>query len=233
MGICVRLLRGLTLTCLVLGGILVGGGAATIATSRSAVAQTVNSIVVEGNRRVEAQTIRSYFHAGPNGRLSPVEIDEGLKALYATGLFSDVHIRHDGGRLVVSLVENPVINKVAFEGNHKAKDAQLQAEIQSKARGTLSKPMVQADVQRIIEIYHRTGRFDVTVVPEIIRLPNNRVNLVFKITEGKKTGVEEILLRRRPCLLVIPLAAGGQDQRKQLVELPADHRHLRSRPRRG
>ena len=192
MGICVRLLRGLALVCLVLGGIFVAAGAATIASSESAVAQTVNSIAVEGNRRVEAATIRSYFHGGPGGRLSAVEIDEGLKALYATGLFSDVKIRHVGGRLVISVVENPVINKVAFEGNHKAKDAQIQAEIQSKPRGTLSRPMVQSDVQRIIEIYHRSGRFDVKVVPEIIRLPNNRVNLVFKITEGSKTGVKAI-----------------------------------------
>ena len=192
MGLSVRLLRGLALTCLVLGGVLVGGGAATIATSRSAVAQTVNSIIVEGNRRVEAQTVRSYFHPGPNGRLGPVEIDQAYKALYATGLFSDVRIRHAGGRLVVSVDENAVINKVAFEGNKKAKDKQLEAEVQSKARGTLSKPAVQADVQRIIEIYHRSGRFDVRVVPEIIRLPNNRVNLVFKITEGKKTGVKDI-----------------------------------------
>ena len=78
---------------------------------------------------------------------------------------------------MVTVAENPVINKVAFEGNKKTKDEQIQAEIQSKERGTLSKPAVQADVQRIIEIYHRSGRFDVTVVPEIIRLPNNRVNL--------------------------------------------------------
>ena len=187
-----RLLRGLALSCLVLGGILVGGGAATIATSTSAVAQTVNSIVVEGNRRVESDTVRSYFHAGPSGRLSPVDIDEGLKALYATGLFSDIQTHHVRGHLVVSVVENPVINKIAFEGNHKAKDAQLEGEIQSKARGTLSKPTVQADVQRIVEIYHRTGYFNVTVVPQVIRLANNRVNLVFKIHEGGKTGVAEI-----------------------------------------
>ncbi|HZD91563.1 MAG TPA: outer membrane protein assembly factor BamA [Pseudolabrys sp.] len=192
MGLSVRWLRGLALTAVVLGGILVGGGAATILTSGSAIAQTVNSIVVEGNRRIEAQTVRSYFHPGANGRLSPVEIDEGLKALYATGLFSDVQIHHRGGHLVVSVVENPVINKVAFEGNHKAKDAQLQAEIQSKPRGTLSKPTVQSDVQRIVDSYHRSGRFDVSVVPEIINLPNNRVNLVFKIKEGPKTGVQEI-----------------------------------------
>jgi outer membrane protein insertion porin family len=164
----------------------------TIASSGVARAQTVNSIVVEGSRRVEADTVRSYFHAGPNGQLSPSDLDDGLKALYATGLFSDVHINRAGGRIVVSVVENPVINKVAFEGNKKAKDEQLSAEVQSKPRGTLSKPTVQADVQRIIEIYHRSGRFDVSVDPKIIELPNNRVDLVFEIKEGEKTGVKQI-----------------------------------------
>jgi outer membrane protein insertion porin family len=159
------------------------------------VAQTVNSVVVQGNRRVESDTIRSYFRPGPGGRLGPQEVDEGLKALYATGLFSDVHIGHSGGRLVVSVVENPVLNRVAFEGNKKAKDEQLKAEVQSKPRGTLSKPTVQADVQRIIEIYHRSGRFDVSVVPKIITLPNNRVDLVFEIKEGEKTGVKEIVFK--------------------------------------
>jgi outer membrane protein insertion porin family len=177
---------------LVLGGLLVCSGLAIVASAGVAIAQTSASIVVEGNRRVEAATIRSYFRPGPGGRLGPAEIDEAIKGLYATGLFSDVRINHTGGRLVVSVVENPVINQVVFEGNKKAKDEQLQAEVQSKARGTLSKPTVQADVQRIIEVYHRTGRFDVTVVPKIIELPNNRVNLVFEINEGVKTGVREI-----------------------------------------
>ena len=192
MGLCVRWVRGLALCCLVLGGILVGAGCVTVASSGVAVAQTANSIVVQGNRRVEAETIRSYFKAGPGGRLGPIEIDEALKALYGTGLFSDVRINHAGGRLVVTVVENPVINRVAFEGNKKAKDEQINAEIQSKPRGTLSRPTVQADVQRIIEIYHRSGRFDVTVEPKIIELPNNRVDLVFEIKEGGKTGVKEI-----------------------------------------
>jgi outer membrane protein insertion porin family len=192
MGLGVRWVRGLALSCLVLGGVLVGGGLATVASSGVAVAQTSQSIVVQGNRRVEAATIRSYFKPGAGGRLGPAEIDQALTGLYATGLFSDVQISHAGGRLVITVVENPVINQVVFEGNHKAKDTQLQAEVQSKARGTLSKPTVQADVQRIIEIYHRTGRFDVTVVPKIIELPNNRVNLVFEIQEGRKTGVREI-----------------------------------------
>ncbi|MEJ2374716.1 MAG: outer membrane protein assembly factor BamA [Pseudolabrys sp.] len=192
MGLCVRWLRGLALSCVVLGGVLVAAGAATIAFSGVAVAQASHSIMVEGNRRVEASTIRSYFKPGPGGRLGPEQIDQAIKALYATGLFSDVRIHHARGRLVVSVVENPVINQVVFEGNHKAKDQQLEAEVQSKARGTLSKPTVQADVQRIIQVYHRTGYYDVTVIPQIIDLPNNRVNLVFKIDEGKKTVVREI-----------------------------------------
>lgn len=193
MGRCVRVIRGLAVSCVVLAGILVGAGCVTVASSGAAFAQTANSIVVEGNRRVEADTVRSYFKPGPGGRLGPEQLDEALKALYATGLFSDVRINPAGGRVVVSVVENPVINRVAFEGNKKAKDDQLKAEVQSKPRGTLSKPTVQSDVQRIIEIYQRSGRFDVTVVPKVIDLPNNRVDLVFEITEGNKTGVKDIV----------------------------------------
>ncbi len=192
MGLCVRLVRGLALSCVVLGGILVGTVGVTVASSGAAVAQTVNSIVVEGNRRVEADTVRTYFRGGAGGQLGPLEIDEALKSLYATGLFSDVRINRSGARLIVTVVENPVINRVAFEGNKKAKDEQLKGETQSKPRGTLSRPIVQADVQRIIEIYNRSGRFDVRVEPKIIDLPNNRVDLVFEITEGEKTGVKDI-----------------------------------------
>jgi len=192
MGLSVRRVRGLALSCLILGSILVGAGCVTLASSGPAVAQTVSSIVVEGSRRVEPETIRSYFKPGPGGRIGPEQEDEALKTLVATGLFSDVRISHSGGRIVVTVVENPVINRVAFEGNKKAKDEQLTAEVQSKPRGTLSRPTVQADVQRIIEIYHRTGRFDVSVTPKIIELPNNRVDLVFEISEGEKTGVKEI-----------------------------------------
>jgi len=192
MGLGVRFLRGLTLCCVVLGGTLVGTGLVGVASSGVAAAQSANSIDVRGNRRVETSTVQSYFKPGPGGRLSVEQEDEGLKSLIATGLFEDVRIDHSGGRLVVTVVENPVINRVAFEGNKKAKDDQLKVEVQSKPRGTLSRPTVQADVQRIIEIYHRSGRFDVKVEPKIIELPNNRVDLVFEITEGAKTGVRQI-----------------------------------------
>ncbi len=143
-------------------------------------------------RRIEADTIRSYFKPGPSGRLDSVQIDDGLKALIETGLFQDVKINQAGGRLVVVVVENPVINRVVFEGNKKVKDEQLQAEVQSKARGTLSRAQVQADTSRISEIYRRNGRYDVRVEPKIIDQPNNRVDLVFEITEGPKTGVKVI-----------------------------------------
>jgi outer membrane protein insertion porin family len=162
--------------------------------ARPAYAQalSVNSIVVQGNQRVEADTIRSYFRPGPGGRLDAFQIDEGVKALYATGLFQDVRPTIQGGRLIITVVENPVINRIAFEGNKKVKDEQLRAEIQSKERGTLSRPIVQADVARLVEVYRRSGRFDVRVEPKIITLANNRVDLVFEITEGSKTGVKRI-----------------------------------------
>src|SRR3954465_8182818 len=165
---------------------------ATIAAISPVAAQSVASIQVEGNRRVEVETIRSYFKPGPGGRLDQSHIDDGLKALIETGLFQDVRISQAGGRVLVTVVENPVIGRVAFEGNKKVKDEQLSAEIQSKPRGTLSRPMVQSDAQRIAEIYRRSGRYDVRVNPEIIEQPNNRVDLVFTITEGSKTGVKSI-----------------------------------------
>ncbi|MGZ9104918.1 MAG: outer membrane protein assembly factor BamA, partial [Rhodoplanes sp.] len=148
---------------------------------------------MEGNRRVEADTIRSYFRLAPGERLDAAKIDSALKALYATGLFQDVRITPSGGRIVVVVVENSVVNRVAFEGNRKLKDEQLQSEIQSRPRGTFSRAIVQADVQRIVELYQRGGRYDVRVEPKIIELPNGRVDLVFEINEGGKTGVAKIV----------------------------------------
>jgi outer membrane protein insertion porin family len=184
--------RGGLLAALIMFAVPVATALGAIFVSTPAAAQTVAGIEVEGNRRVEAETIRSYFKPGPNGQLDAGRIDDGLKALIETGLFQDVHINRAGGRLVVSVVENPVINRIAFEGNKKIKDEQLSGEIQSKPRGTFSRPMVQSDAQRIAEIYRRSGRYDVHVTPEIIEQPNNRVDLVFTIEEGVKTGVKSI-----------------------------------------
>jgi outer membrane protein insertion porin family len=186
-------LRGGLLATLIMFGAPVVAPVGAVFVSSSAFAQTVQSISVEGNRRVEVETIRSYFKPGPGGRLDQGAIDDGLKALIETGLFQDVKInRGAGGQIVVSVVENPVIGRIAFEGNKKIKDEQLTAEVQSKARGTFSRAMVQSDTLRIAEIYRRSGRYDVTVTPEIIEQPNNRVDLVFTVNEGAKTSVKSI-----------------------------------------
>src|SRR4051794_3097354 len=187
-----RLRGGLLATLIMFGApVLAPVGAAFV--SSSALAQTVQSISVEGNRRVEVETIRSYFKPGPGGRLDQGAIDDGLKALIETGLFQDVRInRGAGGQIVVSVVENPVIGRIAFEGNKKIKDEQLTGEVQSKARGAFSRAMVQSDTLRIAEIYRRSGRYDVRVTPEIIEQPNNRVDLIFTVVEGQKTGVRSI-----------------------------------------
>src|ERR1700726_4869625 len=185
-------LRGGVLAALMMFGVPAAATLGVALVSLPAAAQTVSSIEVQGNRRVEIETIRSYFKGGAGGRLDQGQIDDGLKALIETGLFQDVKINHVGNRLVVVVVENPVIGRVAFEGNKKVKDEQLTSEIQSKPRGTLSRPMVQSDAQRIADIYRHSGRYDVTVTPEIIEQPNNRVDLIFTITEGAKTGIQSV-----------------------------------------
>jgi outer membrane protein insertion porin family len=192
MDMSVRVRRGLVVAGLLLGAVVCGVGSGVSFAQPAQTAALASSIVVEGNRRVEADTIRSYFKLAPGERLDAAKIDSALKALYASGLFQDIRITHSGSRLIVTVVEAPVIDRLAFEGNNKIKDEQLQQEIQSKARGTLSRATVQADVQRIIEVYHRNGRFDVSVVPKIIERPNNRVDLIFEIKEGEKTGVKTI-----------------------------------------
>ena len=169
--------------------VAVGGMAAV---SSVAEAQTVSRIVVQGNQRVEAETIKSYLRIFPGQRYSAANADESFKALFATGLFSDVKLNVQGSTLVVSVVENPVINRVAFEGNKKLNDATLQGEVESTPRAVFTRARVQSDTQRILTLYRRTGRFAASVEPKIIELPQNRVDLVFEIDEGDKTGISRI-----------------------------------------
>jgi outer membrane protein insertion porin family len=193
MGMCVGVTRGLVLAGLLFGVGVSGLSLGVVAAAPAETGLTASSIVVEGNRRVEADTVRSYFKLAPGEHLDAAKIDAALKALYGTGLFEDVRISQTGGKLIVTVVEAPVINKIAFEGNYRLKDEQLLQEIQSKERGSLSRAAVQTDVQRIIEVYQRNGRFDVSVTPKMIDRPNNRVDLVFEIHEGEKTGIKSIV----------------------------------------
>ena len=150
------------------------------------------TIDVEGNRRIDTDTVRSYFHAAADGHYDAAALDAALKALIATNLFDHVAIDHAGGRLLVHLTEAKVLDRVAFEGNRKIKDEQLKAIVESKARGPLQRALVQADVGRIMEAYRHAGRDDVGVVPEIIDRGNDRVDLVYEVTEGARTTVRQI-----------------------------------------
>src|ERR1700694_5994871 len=118
-------LRGGVVASLIMFAMRVAATLAAMLVPSPVLAQTVSSIQVEGNRRVELETIRSYFKPGPGGRLDQAQIDDGLKALIETGLFQDVRINQAGGRLVVTVVENPVIGRVAFAGHKKGKDGNL------------------------------------------------------------------------------------------------------------
>jgi outer membrane protein insertion porin family len=173
------------------GALLVGAfGLPSVPTE--AAAQGRDVIEVQGNRRIDADTVRSYFHAAADGRFDEAARDAALKALLATGLFDKVTIERAGERLVVHLAEAPVLDRVAFEGNKKIQDKELSAVIESKPRGTLQRAVVQSDVGRIMEAYRHAGRDDVGVVPQIIDRGNDRVDLVYMVTEGRKTTVRQI-----------------------------------------
>jgi len=155
-------------------------------------AQVVSGIVVEGNQRVETDTVLSYMQISAGEPYDSGKVDESVKALFQTGLFSDVQIFRRGNQLVVKVEENPMINRVNFEGNSAVKDDDLAKEVQLRERMMFTRSRVVADVDRIIALYRRTGYFGVLVSPKIIRLPQNRVDLVFEINEGNESKVRNI-----------------------------------------
>ena len=153
---------------------------------------TIADIRIEGIQRIEPETVRSYLLIQPGDQWDPERIDRSLKALFATGLFADVKLIREGNTLVVKVVENPIINRIAFEGNSKLADKDLNGEIQLRPRVVYTRTRVQNDVRRILELYRRHGHFAATVEPKIIQLSENRVDLVFEINEGPSTGVRSI-----------------------------------------
>ena len=154
--------------------------------------QVVREVVIEGVQRIEPATVRSYLLVQEGDEADPERIDRSLKSLYGTGLFSDVNIREDGSTLIVRVVENPIVNRVAFEGNRHIKDETLESEATLKPRVIFTRTKVQSDVQRILTLYRQSGRFAATVEPKIIELPQNRVDVVFEINEGPVTSIETI-----------------------------------------
>ncbi len=152
----------------------------------------VGAVRIEGNQRVESSTILSYLGVRSGSQLKQSDIDGSLKNLYATGFFSDVKLLKSGNALVVRVVENPIVNKVAFEGNSTIETEDLEKEMGLKARSVYSRDKLQADVKRIIDIYRRSGRYNAVVEPKTIAQDQNRVDLVYEITEGATAHVEKI-----------------------------------------
>jgi outer membrane protein insertion porin family len=153
---------------------------------------TIQHIVVQGAQRVESATVLSYISIREGEPYDEQAVDRSLKALFATGLFADATFNWDGSTLTINVVENPIINQVVFEGNDKVSEKDLNKEVQEKPRTVFTRAKVQADVQRIIELYRRNGKFAATVDPQIIQRPQNRVDLIFSISEGPTTGVARI-----------------------------------------
>jgi len=153
---------------------------------------TIGDIRVEGLQRIESGTVLSYLGLKTGDRFSQIEINNGLKNLFATGFFADVKLLRQGNALIVEVVENPVISKVAFEGNDRIDAKDLEKEVELKPRAIYSRDKVQSDVKRVLDIYRRSGRYNAVVEPKIIKQDQNRVDLVFEITEGPVAKVQKI-----------------------------------------
>ena len=153
---------------------------------------TIEEIRIEGSQRIEPESVQSYMGVNPGDGFDAAKLDRGLKALFDTGLFADVTFRREGNTLVVSIVENPIINRLAFEGNNRIEDEILEAETELRPRIVYTRTKVQNDVKRILDLYRRNGRFAAVVEPKVIQLEQNRVDLVFEIDEGPTTGIKSI-----------------------------------------
>jgi outer membrane protein insertion porin family len=188
-----------------LSGLLAGasGAAAQQAVAPAAPAQqapaaapvvrTIRSVAVVGNERLEPDTVRSYVDLAPGQSYDRERLDRALKALFATDLFADVQIRDDGaGAITLQVRENPVINRVLIEGAKRVKEDKIREEIRVAPRQIFTRSRVRSDVDRILELYRRSGRFSARVEPKIVNLEQNRVDLVFEISEGPKSKIRQI-----------------------------------------
>lgn len=152
----------------------------------------VGRIIVQGNERHDTSTILSYLPIQPGEVVDAARLDLAVRTLYRTELFADVEIGLQGTDLIVRVVETPSINQVVFEGNNSIKEDKLREEVTVRPRGQFTRARVQQDVARIVELYRRSGRISATVTPKVVELPQRRVDLVFEIDEGPKTGVSRV-----------------------------------------
>jgi outer membrane protein insertion porin family len=190
-------LRGLFARIAVAGLTLAAAAAVTGGTGAAraqSIAQggAIDEIVVRGTQRIEPTTVRSYLQVDPGDPFDPAALNRSLKGLYDSGLFEDVTLAREGDRLIVEVEENPIINRIAFEGNDEVEDETLRQEVELRPRVVFTRTKVQNDVQRLLEVYRRQGYFGAEIEPKIIELEQNRVDLVFEVDEGPETEVRAI-----------------------------------------
>ena len=155
----------------------------------------LTGVEVEGAQRIESETIRSYLLIKPGEEITPQKLDESLKKIFATGLFADVSLKQVGTRILINVVENPVINRIVFEGNKRIEDNILAQELQLKPRIVYTQSRVQDDLKRLINVYRSSGYFGISIDPKAIKLDQNRIDLVFEIDEGEVTRVKSIIFQ--------------------------------------
>ena len=153
---------------------------------------TIRTITVSGQQRLEPDTVLSYTKLRIGQPFTQESLDQALRDLYETELFADVQIRNDSGALTVEIKESPVINRIVLEGNKRLKEDKIRPEIKLAPRQIYTRSKVRADVARIIELYRRQGRFAASVEPKMVQLDQNRVDIVFEISEGPKSKVRQI-----------------------------------------
>jgi outer membrane protein insertion porin family len=155
-------------------------------------ADRIDRVSIKGNQRVEESTIQEYLGINVGDEYSEEASSDAVKNLYATSLFENINIKFDNGSLLVNVVETPFVSKVIFTGNNKVKTNLLAAEVYTAPGESLKKAKLRTDVEKIKEIYKRSGRFSVQVRSKIEQQENNRVKVVFEIDEGPKTGIRSI-----------------------------------------
>ncbi|MGE0109303.1 MAG: outer membrane protein assembly factor BamA, partial [Bdellovibrionales bacterium] len=198
-----KTLKGTLLTASALGGAFVGATVPSVVMAEGFVplmqnvaplsaGAVIEDIRIEGAQRLDRATILSSIRIEKGDVATPDAISRSIKTLFATGLFADLHMAVEGGALIIDVVENPVVNSIKFEGTDTINQEDLEKEIQLKPRYVYTLPQVQQDVQRILELYRRSGRFAATCEPHIETLEQNRVDVTFKIDEGQFTGVRRI-----------------------------------------
>ena len=186
----------------VLGGVLLSGSPLAVDTAvlaqrpaargPSVPAGAISAVKVEGNQRIEASTIRSYMLLQAGDVFDQDRLDRSLRTLYATGLFQDVRLSRSGDTLLVNVIENPIVNRIAFEGNRRLNDDQLRTDLQLRPRAVFTPALADADRQRVLDMYAKKGNYDASVEPRIIRLDQNRVDVVFQINDGPSALVSRI-----------------------------------------